>query len=47
MKTCGEYLVELLAQYGVEVDGPEVPMTDLEALKALAKPTPLIDDPGH
>lgn len=33
-----------LKPYGVEVDGRDIRMRDLEALQTLAKPTPLIDD---
>lgn len=33
-----------LKPYGVEVDGRDIHMTGLEALRTLAKPTPLIDD---
>lgn len=33
-----------LKPYGVEVDGPNVRLNDIGALKGLAKPNPLIDD---
>ena len=35
-----------LRPYGVEVDGAEVRLTDLEGLETLAKPNDLIDKPG-
>lgn len=34
-----------LKAYGVAVNGREIRLTDLDALRALAKPNPLIDDP--
>jgi CRP/FNR family transcriptional activator FtrB len=34
-----------LAPYGVKVIGPTVHFADLEALRTLAKPSPIIDDP--
>ncbi|MCW5724024.1 MAG: helix-turn-helix domain-containing protein [Maricaulaceae bacterium] len=33
-----------LRSHGVEVDGPMVRLTDIEALSAMARPNPLIDD---
>ena len=39
--------IRTLGQYGVEVDGNRVTITDRADLERLAKPTPLIDDPGH
>jgi CRP/FNR family transcriptional regulator, transcriptional activator FtrB len=35
-----------LRAYGVQVDGALVRITEIDALRRLAKPTPLIDDPG-
>ncbi len=34
-----------LQAYGVVIKGQNVKLTDIDALKSLAKPTPLIDDP--
>jgi CRP/FNR family transcriptional activator FtrB len=34
-----------LQAYGVIIDGQNVKLTDIQAIKTLAKPTPLIDDP--
>ena len=36
--------IRALRPYGVEIDGPEVRITDMEALLSLARPNPLIDD---
>ena len=36
--------IRALRPYGVEVDGARVRITDMNDLKALAKPSPLIDD---
>ena len=35
-----------LKPYGVEVNGTTIRLSDIKALETLAKPTPLIDDPG-
>lgn len=35
-----------LAEYDVDVKGPNIALRDVEALRKLAKPTPTIDDPG-
>jgi CRP/FNR family transcriptional activator FtrB len=35
-----------LKSYGVEVNGREIKLTRIAALRALAKPSPLIDDPA-
>ncbi|HBQ37227.1 MAG TPA: transcriptional regulator [Rhodobacteraceae bacterium] len=37
--------IKTLRPYGVEIDGQNVKITDPDALKGLAKPSPLIDDP--
>ncbi len=37
--------IKALRPYGVKIDGQEVTITDPDSLMALAKPTPLIDDP--
>lgn len=39
--------IRALRAYGVQVDGARVRMSDPEALRQLAKPSPLIDDPLH
>jgi CRP/FNR family transcriptional regulator, transcriptional activator FtrB len=33
-----------LRPYGVQIDGAQVAITDMDALRVLAKPSPLIDD---
>ena len=37
--------LEALRNHGIEVDGNNVTITDKDALRELAKPTPLIDEP--
>jgi CRP/FNR family transcriptional activator FtrB len=39
--------IKALQPYGVVVNGQSVEITDEAALRRLAKPTPLIDDPKH
>ncbi len=39
--------IKALRQYGVKIDGSRVFVADPEDLEALAKPSPLIDDPRH
>ncbi len=39
--------IKALRPYGVKIDGSRVLIADPEDLKALAKPSPLIDDPSH
>lgn len=39
--------IKALRPYGVKIDGSRVLIEDPEDLKALAKPSPLIDDPSH
>ncbi len=39
--------IKALRPYGVKIDGSRVLISDPEDLKALAKPSPLIDDPSH
>lgn len=39
--------IRTLEPYGLVVDGQRVTLMDPAALKRLAKPTPLIDDPAH
>jgi len=39
--------IKSLRAYGVEIDGAHVHLTDLDDLRAFAKPTPLIDDPNR
>jgi CRP/FNR family transcriptional activator FtrB len=36
-----------LRPYGVEVEGSRITLRDVEALRGLARPSPLIDDPAH
>ena len=36
--------IKALRPYGVQIDGAGVTITDMDALQALAKPSPLIDD---
>ena len=39
--------IKALRPYGVKIEGSRVLIADPEDLKALAKPSPLIDDPSH
>ena len=39
--------IKALQPYGVIIDGAQVSITQPDDLRALAKPTPLIDDPAH
>lgn len=39
--------IKALQQYGVAISGQRVSIPDDTALRQLAKPTPLIDDPSH
>lgn len=39
--------IKALRPYGVKIDGSRVLIADPEDLKALAKPSPLIDDPSY
>lgn len=39
--------IKALKAYRVDIDGPSVTIKDVEDLRSLAKPTPLIDDPRH
>lgn len=39
--------IKALGAYGVEINGAHVRLSDVEDLKGLAKPTPLIDDPFY
>ncbi len=39
--------IKALRPYGVKIDGSRVLIADPKDLKALAKPSPLIDDPSH
>jgi CRP/FNR family transcriptional regulator, transcriptional activator FtrB len=36
--------IKALRPYGVQIDGAQVAITDMDALRVLAKPSPLIDD---